>query len=522
MVKIIMTFCRIIVGSLFIVSGLIKVNDAIGFSYKLEEYFGERALGFPGLIEYALPISVFIVIGEVLLGVAVLLGAWPKLTTTLILAMTVFFTWLTFYTSHCEPTSLAIFESAEGKYYIESPDCVLTCGCFGDAIKLKPIESFYKDVVLLIFIIPIFFYAWAGKIKLNTLKEDMIIGIASLITVAGFSYTMLDWMFPVIFTLISFGVGVLIKKMTNSKEWLMAIGVLVVCCFLQYWTLVHLPLKDYRAYAIGKDLKLQMASSEERIAMTPLADFIREKIIPIAADTIDFEGELSDTSNIVNLREYLMANQSSNPAITPVLEELNKNFDVWNQEIRDLQPPKSVNVYTLKNKETGESKEVDSDTYLKEKSLQKAPWELQKDKTYSKQISEGYEPAIMDFSPMTEEGEEMKDSILNYDRVFLLVSWNLDKFNTDHIADINDFAAKAQKDGAKFFGVSSSSGEQLKRFRFDHQTPFDFLTNDGTELKIIVRSNPGLVCIENGVVVNMWANADIPNYDQEKAKSFKP
>lgn len=67
----------------------------------------------------------------------------------------------------------------------------------------------------------------------------------------------------------------------------------------------------------------------------------------------------------------------------------------------------------------------------------------------------GYEPAIMDFSPMTEEGEEMKDSILNYDRVFLLVSWNLDKFNTDHIAEINDFAAKAQKDGAKFFGVLS-------------------------------------------------------------------
>jgi uncharacterized membrane protein YphA (DoxX/SURF4 family) len=63
--KLLITICRILVGSLFIVSGLIKVNDALGFSYKLEEYFDERALGMAELIPYALPIAVFIVIGEV-------------------------------------------------------------------------------------------------------------------------------------------------------------------------------------------------------------------------------------------------------------------------------------------------------------------------------------------------------------------------------------------------------------------------------------------------------------------------
>jgi uncharacterized membrane protein YphA (DoxX/SURF4 family)/peroxiredoxin len=520
--KIIITICRIIVGSLFIVSGLIKVNDAIGFSYKLEEYFSERALGFPNLIEYALPIAIFIVIGEVLLGVAVLLGAWPKLTTTLILAMTVFFTWLTFYTSHCEPTSLAIFQDAKGEYYIESPDCVLTCGCFGDAIKLKPIESFYKDVALLIFIIPIFFYAWFGKIKLNTTKEDIIIGVLSLLVVAGFSYQMLHWMFPVLFTLISFGVGVLIKKLSKEKEWMMALGVLFVCCFLQYWTLVHLPLKDYRAYAIGSDLKQKVMSSEERIDTTDYAAFVREKITPVTGDTIDFESDMYEVENIVNVQKFLMDNSGSNAELAPILTELNQHFAEWKKEVEELQPSKFVNMYTLRKKDSGETKEIDSDTYLDQKMWEDKSWEILKDKTYSKQISEGYEPPISDFFPTNEDGEEMRDSVFSYDRVFLLVSWNLDHFDTCNIKAINEFALKAQADGAKFFGISAASGETLKDFRFRNQTPFDFLTNDATELKIIVRSNPGLVLIEKGIVINMWANADIPDYEKEKASGFKP
>ena len=93
--KVVISICRIIVGALFIVSGLIKVNDVVGFAYKLEEYFSVKALGFPELLPYTVPIAMFIVIGEVLVGVATLLGAWPKLTSSLLLFMTLFFAWLT-------------------------------------------------------------------------------------------------------------------------------------------------------------------------------------------------------------------------------------------------------------------------------------------------------------------------------------------------------------------------------------------------------------------------------------------
>jgi uncharacterized membrane protein YphA (DoxX/SURF4 family) len=448
--KIFITFCRILVGGLFIVSGLIKVNDAIGFSYKLEEYFSEKALGFPDLIPYALPIAVFIVVAEVLLGVATLLGAWPKLTSTLILAMTIFFTWLTFYTSHCDPHSLAIFTDPQGKPYIDNPECVLTCGCFGDAIKLKPIESFYKDVVLLIFIVPLFFAALFGKFKLNTLKEDGIILIAALLVVAGFSYAMLDWMFPVLFTLISFGVGVLIKVVTKEKQWLMALGVLLVCALFQYWTLVHLPLKDYRPYAIGSSIIEKMKSADE----------------------------------------------------------LGK------------EPPKVILYYKMKNKTSGEIKEVSDDVYMKiykDTNLEIVPGYRREEI-----ISEGYVTPIQDFSPANMDGEVMTDQLLAEPRLFLLVSNNLDECKTNNMAKIIAFAKAAEADGAKFYGISPAGYDTAENFRHDNQTPFEFLVNDNIELKIIIRSNPGLVYIENGTVVNMWSNTDIPDYQSARSNGFKP
>ena len=123
--------CRILVGSLFIVSGLIKANDTLGFSYKLKEYFEPDVLGWLlGFMEpVALPLAMFVCVGEIVLGVAVVLGGRMKLSAWFLLALILFFTWLTFYS--------AFF------------DKVTDCGCFGDAIKLTPWQSFSKDVVLL-------------------------------------------------------------------------------------------------------------------------------------------------------------------------------------------------------------------------------------------------------------------------------------------------------------------------------------------------------------------------------------
>jgi uncharacterized membrane protein YphA (DoxX/SURF4 family) len=137
MKNIITQFSRIFVGILFIISGLIKLNDPIGFSYKLAEYFGEPVFNMPFLVPFALAIALFLVILEVVLGVMLLIGYKSKFTINSLLLLIVFFTFLTFYS--------AFF------------DVVRDCGCFGDALHITPWQSFTKDVVLLFFILILFF-----------------------------------------------------------------------------------------------------------------------------------------------------------------------------------------------------------------------------------------------------------------------------------------------------------------------------------------------------------------------------
>lgn len=141
---------RILVGCLFIFSGFIKANDALGFSYKLEEYFevfkGDTGLSlFEWFGHMALPLAIIVCVSEMLLGIMLLIGYKRDLTLWLLFAQIVFFTFLTFY-SACY-------------------NKVTHCGCFGDFLKLKPWESFWKDIALMILITLLF----AGKEHINDL-----------------------------------------------------------------------------------------------------------------------------------------------------------------------------------------------------------------------------------------------------------------------------------------------------------------------------------------------------------------
>ncbi len=95
--KILVPISRIFVGILFIISGFIKLNDPLGFSYKLQEYFSAEVLNITFLEPYALAISIIVVVFEVVLGVFLLIGYKPKFTVWSLLIMIVFFTFLTFY-----------------------------------------------------------------------------------------------------------------------------------------------------------------------------------------------------------------------------------------------------------------------------------------------------------------------------------------------------------------------------------------------------------------------------------------
>ena len=132
--KILAQISRFLVGILFIISGFIKANDPLGFSYKLDEYFG--VFNMPWLIHISLWLAIIICAFEIGLGIALLLGAKMNFTAWSLLLMIVFFTFLTFWS---------------WKF-----DVVKDCGCFGDALHLEPFQSFMKDIVLLVLILFIF------------------------------------------------------------------------------------------------------------------------------------------------------------------------------------------------------------------------------------------------------------------------------------------------------------------------------------------------------------------------------
>jgi uncharacterized membrane protein YphA (DoxX/SURF4 family) len=132
---------RILVGALFIFSGLIKANDPVGFGVKLEDYFLVFAETIPlfgshTLLGLTVPMAWAICVFEVGLGIALLLGIQRRFVAWSLLVMIVFFTWLTGYSA--------------------VTGAVTDCGCFGDAIPLTPLQSFQKDLVLLVLIVLIF------------------------------------------------------------------------------------------------------------------------------------------------------------------------------------------------------------------------------------------------------------------------------------------------------------------------------------------------------------------------------
>jgi uncharacterized membrane protein YphA (DoxX/SURF4 family)/peroxiredoxin len=171
MKNIITQFSRIFVGILFIISGLIKLNDPIGFSYKLTEYFGEPVFNMPFLVPFALAIALFLVILEVVLGVMLLIGYKSKFTINSLLLLIVFFTFLTFYSAYF--------------------DVVKDCGCFGDALHITPWQSFTKDVVLLFFILILFFNKKLVKPLFGNTVQN-ILAFASIASCAFIGYWVIN------------------------------------------------------------------------------------------------------------------------------------------------------------------------------------------------------------------------------------------------------------------------------------------------------------------------------------------
>ena len=315
--KLLVQIARIIVGTLFIFSGFVKLVDPIGSQYKFEEYFSEGVLNLEFLIPYALPFAIFLIIAEIVLGVALLVGWRAKLTVNSLKIMILFFLFLTWYSA----------------YYNKVTDC----GCFGDAIKLTPWETFTKDVILTILI----FFIGA---KIRFIK-------------------------PVL---------------PKANPGLIVIVSLIISSFITYYVLNHLPIIDFRAYAIGKNIPEGMEYKNDG-KIPPIHDFM-----------------LEDSQN-------------------------------------DLAP-----------------------------------------------------------------------QIVKMDKVMLIIMSSLDKSDSEAFPEIKIKADEALQKGYKVYGVSASFSDIIQMTKNEYQLPFEILFCDETTLKTMIRSNPGIIILNKGTIVEKknWRDID--------------
>ncbi len=174
---------RIVVGLLFIFSGLIKANDPLGFGYKLQEYFEVFHIAF--LNDHSVAIAILLCTLEIVLGSLLLLGFYAKKVAWGLLLLIIFFTFLTFYS--------AFFE------------VVTSCGCFGDAIPLTPWQSFSKDLVLLCLILVIF--TKRDQIRPLTSNTRVQRLVSVLILVLSFGFGLYTYNFLPILDFLPYKIG---------------------------------------------------------------------------------------------------------------------------------------------------------------------------------------------------------------------------------------------------------------------------------------------------------------------------
>ena len=131
-------------------------------------------------------------------------------------------------------------------------------------------------------------------------------------------------------------------------------------------------------------------------------------------------------------------------------------------------------------------------------------------------VEKGYEPPIHDFvMESLETGEDITDEMLDDPGyTFLLVMHRTEEADEGYIDLINELYEYCQENGYKFYALSSSSSEAIELWRDRTGAEYPFCIMDDITLKTMVRSNPGLMLIKDGVILNKWADSQMPDeYD---------
>ncbi len=411
--------CRILVGGLFIFSGLIKANDPHGFGFKLEEYFD--IFGWDIFKPWAVGISIIICIAEVMMGVWLIIGFMGKVNAWLLLLLILFFDLLTGYTALAnyakEHPAAWLSQPLANMMGLEKPDMINAlsdCGCFGDFIKLKPFESFMKDLVLTILIIIIF-------IRRRDIKPIFSSTLGSITTfTAGF-----------------------------------------VAVAFPIYTYMYLPAKDFLPYKVGNDIAVKMQ--------------IPDGVLPgVSAFTYHYKNKKSGDK-----KDYTVLVPEDKKALVGLEEELNR-----------LKISKII-----------------------ELPISDSNWVKDGERT-EQILREEPKPEIHDFALTDIVGNEFTDVITEQEGYKLvMITMDMGEVDGSYIEKFAKTAAELAKTSkVQVLGITATdltvADSILKTHKANH---IHFYNMDGTQVKSMIRANPGFMLLNKSTIVKKWGQFALPS-----------
>jgi uncharacterized membrane protein YphA (DoxX/SURF4 family) len=468
-----LSFLQYFAGVWFTFSGIVKAIDPIGTALKMQDYFADfestaECSGNKWIIpmltfmsEHAVGFSIFVIILEIMLGIALVIGYLPKATAWIFLLLNVFFTILTGYThlTGYVPDGVCFFEFSKWGDFVKTNMKVTDCGCFGDFLKLDPSVSFKKDFYLLTPISLIFVFFSGRFHQLFTPKTRYIIAMTTIVLAS-------------------------------------------ICCF--YNTFSNEPIVDFRPFRNGVHLREQKAAEVKAAGAAQI---------------------LSDMLKNEKTGEVIKLDHKTYMATYETTYSTDNGWKVLDRDIEDPSVPRTkisdFMVFSLKDDDiTNDLLNEKGYTFLvlsgkvKSSSTKKTievSDSIFKTDTIRKRI------AGRDSFEMVKSF----DKVVQRQEVFRSYSFDAD-YRESFTNKINPVVEAAEKAGHKVAAILPTNDARLiDDLRHAAQTAYPFYYADEKLIKTMMRSNPGLFLMKDGQIVQKWHINKMPTFEEIKATYLK-
>ena len=158
---------------------------------------------------------------------------------------------------------------------------------------------------------------------------------------------------------------------------------------------------------------------------------------------------------------------------------------------------------TYQNNETGETQEFESPNYPWNDSIWMSHW------TFVSQRSEGGSDAL-GFAILDAEGEDFTHILFETENLYVFVAPYLEEMTEQDFENCTKMTEVAYNQGFEYIWLTSATPEYVEKLNEEYLIFNDVYYGDELELKTMVRSNPGLMLIDNGVIKNKWSKIDFP------------